>query len=212
MIRYHDPLSELITSMIIANNKPIRIIGYSQSSMTQEFVNEITKTHQCEVIAPDDFLLDINDQYQYIVAISVDFTERKQIVRILDEEHLDLITVIHDTTLVGAKPPATIAPGSFIFPFCDVALGSTIGRHCIIGPYNLIGHYSQVGNNCITRPNVIISDKSVVGNNCVFNIRSTVINKAHIVDDVEIMGLTNVIKNIDEPGRYIGSTAKKVSV
>jgi len=197
--------------MIIGNQKPIRIIGYSQSSMTQEFVNEIIKTHQCEVIAPDDFLLDTNPQYQYIVAISVDFVERKQIVRLLDKQQFDLITVIHDTTLVGSNPPASIQPGSFIFPFCDIALGSIVGRHCIIGPYNLIGHYSQVGNNCITRPNVIISDKSVVGNNCVFNIRSTVINKAHIVDDVEIMGLTNVIKNIDEPGRYIGSTAKKVS-
>jgi UDP-3-O-[3-hydroxymyristoyl] glucosamine N-acyltransferase len=198
--------------MIIGNNKPIRIIGYLQSSMTQEFVNEISKTHQCEVIAPNDFLLDLSPQYQYIVAISVDFFERKQIIQTLDDKQLDLITVIHDTTLIGSTPPAKIEPGSFIFPFCNIALGSYVGRHCIIGSYSLIGHYSQVGNNCITRPNVIISGKSIVGNNCVFNIRSTVINKAHIVNDVEIMGLTNVIKNINEPGCYIGSTAKKINV
>ena len=36
--------------MIIANNKPIRIIGYAESSMTHEFVNEISKTR------PDDFI------------------------------------------------------------------------------------------------------------------------------------------------------------
>ena len=197
--------------MIRANNKPIRIIGYTKSSMTQEFVNEITKTHPVEVIAPVEFLKDISVDYQYIISVTFDLVERRQIINIVDRHNLDLITVIHDTSLIGTTPPAIIEPGSIIFPFSSVSLGAHVGRHCIVGPYNLVGHYSHLGNNCITRPGVTICDKSTVGNNCVINIKSTITNKVTVTDDVEIMGLTNVVKDIQLPGRYAGSLARRIS-
>ena len=194
--------------MIIGNRKPIRVIGYAESSMTQEFVNEIAKTHTVDVVSPKNFVPDT--AYQYIVSVTFDLEERRQIVRLVDQHKLDLITVVHDTSLIGTEPPAQIGAGTFIFPFSIVALGSRIGRHCIIGPYNLIGHYSQLGDNCVTRPGVTISDKSTVGDHCVFNIKSTVTNKVKIVDHVEVLGLTNVVKDITEPGRYVGSSARRV--
>jgi len=194
--------------MIVGNNKPIRVIGYAESSMTQEFVNEISKTHAVDVVAPVNFVP--NNAYQYIVSITFDLEERRQIVRLVDQHRLDLVTVVHDTSLIGSTPPAQIGAGTFIFPFSIVALGSCIGRHCIIGPYNLIGHYSRLGDNCVTRPGVTISDKSIVGNHCVFNIKSTVTNKVKIVDHVEVLGLTNVVKDITESGRYVGSSARRV--
>jgi hypothetical protein len=194
--------------MIRGNSKPIRIVGYAESSMTQEFVNEISKTHTVEVVAPVSFVPD--HDYQYIVAVTFDLEERRQIIDAVDQHGLDLVTVVHDTSLIGSNPPAKIGAGTFVFPFSTVALGAQTGRHCIIGPYNLIGHYSRLGDNCITRPGVIISDKSTVGNHCVFNIKSTVTNKVTITDNVSIMGLSNVIKDIDQPGRYAGSSARRV--
>ena len=197
--------------MIIANHKPIRIIGYRESSMNQEFVNEISKTHVCTVVSPADFVTDMDTDYQHIVSVTFDFQERKKMIELIDQNNLDLVTVIHDTSLVGSSPPAKIGAGTFVFPFSTIALGAQTGRHCIIGPYNLIGHYSQLGDNCITRPGVTISGKSTVGNNCVFNIKSTVTNKVTITDSVEILGLSNVVKDIDQPGRYAGSSARRIS-
>jgi acyl-[acyl carrier protein]--UDP-N-acetylglucosamine O-acyltransferase len=194
--------------MIRGNSKPIRIVGYAESSMTQEFVNEISKTHTVEVVAPVNF--EPNNDYQYIVAVTFDLEERRQIIDAVDQHGLDLVTVVHDTSLIGSNPPAKIGAGTFVFPFSTVALGAQTGRHCIIGPYNLIGHYSRLGDNCITRPGVTISDKSTVGNHCIFNIKSTVTNKVTITDNVSIMGLSNVVKDIDQPGRYAGSSARRV--
>jgi UDP-3-O-[3-hydroxymyristoyl] glucosamine N-acyltransferase len=179
--------------------------------MTQEFVNEISKTHVCTVVSPADFVTDMDADYQHIVSVTVDFRERQKMIELIDQNNLDLVTVIHDTSLIGSSPPAKIGAGTFVFPFSTIALGAQTGRHCIIGPYNLIGHYSQLGNNCITRPGVTISDKSTVGNNCVFNIKSTVTNKVTITDSVEILGLSNVVKDIDQPGRYAGSSARRIS-
>ena len=196
--------------MIIGNNKPIKIIGYAESSMTKEFVNEISSTHYVEVLRPDDFLLLCNqDNYQYIIAVSYDLEERKKLIAYVDQQNLDLITVISGTTLVGTTPAAVIHPGTFVFPFCNISIASTIGRHCIVGSYSLIGHYASIGNNCILRPGVMVTGKSTVGNNCTINTRSTITNTSNVTDNVEIMAFTNVVKNIIESGKYIGSTARR---
>ena len=197
-------------TMIIANNKPIKIIGYTESTMTKEFVNEILLTHYVEIIQPDDFLLLCNqDNYQYIISVSYDLEERKKLIAYVDQQNLDLITVISGTTLVGTTPAAVIHPGTFVFPFCNISIASTIGRHCIIGSYSLIGHYASIGNNCILRPGVMVTGKSTVGNNCTINTRSTITNNSNVTDNVEIMAFTNVVKNIIESGKYIGSTARR---
>jgi UDP-3-O-[3-hydroxymyristoyl] glucosamine N-acyltransferase len=195
--------------MIIGNDKPVRIIGYTESSMTQEFVGEISRTSPVVVIRPQDFLNDPDPQFQYIVSVSFDFAERKAVIDTVDSLELDLITIISDQSLVGNNPAPVIQPGTFIFPFCNIGLGAAIGRHCIINPYSMIGHYSTIGRNCILRSGVMITDKSTIGNNCVFNIRSTVTNRVTIVDDVQLMAFANVAKDITTPGRYIGSTARK---
>ena len=190
--------------MIIGNQKPIRIIGYSDSSMTQEFVNEIRRTHACDVIAPQDFMTDIDLCYQYIVSVSVDFQERKRILEHVDRLDLDVVTYIHENAIIDGS----VAPGSFVFPFCKIGIHASIGRHCIIGPYSMIGHSSTLNSNCILRPGVMVTGKSTVGNNCVLNIRSTVTNKTHIVDHVELKAFSTVTKNITKPGVYIGSPAR----
>lgn len=195
--------------MIIANHKPVCIIGYQQSSMTHEFVNEISKTHSPQVMEPQDFLqLSNRQQYQYIVASWIDREQRNQVIGLLDQERLDLITVIHDSVVLGDNPAPIIQPGTFVFAFCHLSIGSKIGKHCIICAYSMIGHYSTLGNGCVVRPGVIVVGKSQIGNNCYLNTRSTVINGAQVCDDVELMGFSALTKNASVPGKYIGTPAR----
>ena len=198
--------------MIIANHKPIRIIGYNQASSAQEMFAEISKTHgQTEILAPDDFFLFPNkEQYQYIIAECLDRKERLIVIDMVDQQCLDLITVIHDTAVIGADSLTKIGAGTFIFPFCTVSIHSQVGRHCVIGSYGLIGHYSNLGTNCILRPGVMVNGKSTIGNNCVLNTRVTVTNKSKVSDNVELMAFSTVTKNITDPGKYIGSKARKI--
>jgi len=211
-IRYRGVKSELITSMIIANSNPIRIIGYKQGSCAQEFLAEISKTHDSTtIIEPDEFFnIEHKDSYQYIVSEWKDLDQRAQIIQFVDQNNLDLITVVNDTAVVGQTPPARIGSGSFVFPFCNLSIHSQIGRHCIVGSYSLIGHYSRLGDNCILRPGVMINGKSSVGNNCVINTRATVTNYSVVGNNIELMAFAGVTKNLTDPGKYIGSPARKV--
>lgn len=210
-IRYRGSRSELITCMIIANQKPILIVGYQQGSMAQEIYSELKSNHpQVDIIQPDDFFkLANHSDYQYMVSVWADHKQRIQVIEFLDQNNLDLVTFIHETVSVGKIPPVTIGAGSFVFPFCTLSIHSKIGKHCIVGSYSLIGHYSQLSNNCVLRPGVMVNGKSFVGNNCILNTRVTVTNNSQISDNIELMAFSNVTKDLTTPGRYIGSVARK---
>lgn len=198
--------------MIIGNEKPIRIIGYHESSMTYEFLSEITRTHLAEIITPEEFYaIADHSQYQYIIA-SCKLANRKMLVDYIDQHNLDLITYIHDSVVLPSIHEPVIGPGTFIFSHCTVLTYTSIGRHCVIGCYCLIGHYSSIGNNCQLRPGVLITGKSSIGNNCMLNVKVTVTNKVLIGDNIELMAFSNVLKNLSEPGRYIGSGPKKFNM
>lgn len=200
---------EILTTMIIANNKPVKVIGYTESTMTKEFVNEIAKSCLVDVIEPKKFLaLSDKESYQYIISISVDLIERQEIIKLVDSFDLDLITVIHDTAILN--PTCTINPGTFVFPFCNFAHGASVGKHCIISPYSLLGHYVVLNDNCILRPGVMITDRATIGNNCVINIRSTVTNKVTVTDNVQISGCSSVTKDLMLPGQYAGTPARRI--
>ena len=93
--------------MLIANNKPIKIIGYAESSMTKEFYSAISKIKSVDIIYPADFIqLADKTSYQYIISVSIDLDERKQLIKLVDTENLDLITFIHDTCLLYTSDAA----------------------------------------------------------------------------------------------------------
>jgi acetyltransferase-like isoleucine patch superfamily enzyme len=195
--------------MILANHKPILIIGYKESSMAQEFANAIEKTHAFDIIDPQEYWSLVNkSNFQYAVSSWLDLLQREQITNSIDQHGLDLVTYIDDTAVIGQTVSAQIGPGTFVFSFCTMSLASKVGRHCIICPYSMIGHYSTVGDGCILRPGTMVLGKSIIGNYCVFDARSTVVNGISICDHVQVKAFSTLTKNISKSGTYIGTPAR----
>lgn len=196
--------------MIIANQKPIKIVGYPQSSMTFEFLSEISRDHYAELMPVYMFFeLEDKTKYQYIVSESM-LSKRKPIVDYIDQHNLDLVTYIHDSVVLSNFATPQIGAGSFIFPLTSILSNSVIGRHCIIGAQSHIGHYCNIGNNTQLRPGCMITGKSSIGNNCMLNAGVAVTNNVNVADDIELMAFSQVIKDLTEPGKYIGRTPRRV--
>lgn len=195
--------------MFIKNDKPIRIIGYPESSMTEEYCQFFRKdgVDDFEVILPEDFKsLSNKDKYQYIIAFSLDMKLREEISNSLDNYDLDCLTYIDDSTYVFDT--SKIGKGCFLSYNSLISWNCTIGNHCYFGIKSAIGHDCLVGKNCIFSVNVVIAGKTTIGNNCSFMFDSKVLNKIKVVDNVTLNAFSNLTKNVEIPGTYIGRIAK----
>lgn len=196
--------------MLIKNNKPFKIIGYEESSLTQElflfgkkFIQDDTS-----IISPVDFLnLKNKNNFQYFIGFGLDLQERSKIIEILDD--YDCISYAHNTSLIFDN--VKIGKGVGIANFSSIMQNAIIGNHCIIEAYVLISHNCVIGNNCIFHSGSMVAGKTTIGNNCMFNFKSSAINKINICNNTIIGAFSNVTKNIINPGLYVGSPARLVS-
>ena len=197
--------------MIIENNKPIRFIGYNESSMVETALTFVSLETQnkIEVITPEVFLeLPNKSDYQYLVTFCIDTKLRKQICTLIDDLNLDCITWIHDAAVICED--CKIGKGVIIGQFTSALYCTEIENHCYIEPYCLIAHHVKLGRGCVVHTGTLIAGRTTVGENCTFKYKSGTIGKVTIVDDVTIGALSNVTKDITQSGRYLGSIARYV--
>ena len=197
--------------MIIENNKPIKVIGYSESSMVESAMNIVLIETQntIDVITPEVFLnLENKFDYQYLVAFCIDTKLRKTICEEIDNLDLDCITYVDDTSVVSNT--STLGKGVVIGPFSSTLYETHVGNHCWIESNCLVAHHVNLGRACVLHAGTLIAGRTTVGENCTFKFKSSVIGKITIVDDVTIGALSNVTKDITKPGRYVGSIARYI--
>jgi len=200
--------------MLIANKKPICLIGFDNSTITQEAWYFISKEFSGEMIilSPDEFLnFGDKDQYQYIVAFTLDTEKRKYIIDVLTELNLDSPIYVHDSVVCYTEDISTIiGKGTFIAPNSTVLLGSKIGKYCVIETYCLVSHYATLSDNVILHSGTMIAGKTAIGPNCIFNFKSAALNGLSICGDIELGACSVITKDTDIPGYYLGSVARRV--
>ena len=197
--------------MIIENNKAIKIIGYPESSMSDGCLNwfSLESKNTIDIITPEDFLnLNNKNNYQYFVGFSLDMNLRKHVCDEIDNLNLDCITYIHDSCVVFDN--CKIGKGVGVLAFSSVLYHANIQDYCWIETNCLIAHHVNLGRNCIIHAGTLIAGKTTIGENCTFGFKSSVINKISITNNVTLGAFSRATKNINKPGRYVGTIARYV--
>lgn len=200
--------------MLIANEKPLCLIGYKNSTITQEanYFIGAEFSGQIIIIEPENFLnLVDKNSYQYIIAFTLDQQLRKHVIEVVDSMNLDCIRYVHNSVVCNNLDMSdVIGRGSFISPFSSLLIGTKIGNHCIVETYCLLSHYSTLGNNVHLHAGAMIAGRTQVGNNSIFNFRSSVLNALTLCDGIELGATSTITKNIEQPGKYVGTPARYV--
>ena len=197
--------------MIIENHKPIKIIGYPESSLTDGAFHwfSLESKNKIEIITPEVFQdLENKTDYQYFVGFSLDMNLRKIICDEIDSLKLDCITYIHDSSVIFDT--SKIGKGVFIASSNTILYHSKIQDHCWIESNCLIAHHVEVGKGCIIHAGTLIAGRVIIGEYCTFNFKSSIINNVTITDHVTVGAFSNVTKNITKPGKYVGSIARYI--
>lgn len=115
-------------------------------------------------------------------------------------------TFIHSSSY--ADPSASIGPGSVIYPGCVIDQYVRIEENVLVNISCTIAHDSVIGSHSFLSPSVAIAGFVNIKEQCIIGINSTIIDNITIAANTQIGGAGAVIKNIDEPGLYVGNPVK----
>jgi len=146
-------------------------------------------------------------EYEVVVAIA-DSAARQRIVESLPK-NTKFFTHIHSSAQIHGND-VEIGEGSIICAGSIITTNVKIGKHAHINLITTIGHDCVIGDYFTTAPGVQISGNEIIGDRVYFGTRSCVKQKITICDDVIVGMNAGVVKNITEPGTYVGTPAIKI--
>ena len=134
--------------------------------------------------------------------------QRKKMAEYLLSIGADIVSLVHPSACVSNL--AIIEPNVFIGPLVAVNAGSHIKMGTILNTHVSIDHNCIVGEFCHIAPGSIVAGNVSLGEQIFLGSNSTVINNLTIIPGVVVGAGGVVVKDILEPGTYVGVPAKKV--
>ena len=153
-------------------------------------------------------LYNMADKVYACIAIA-DIDSRKRLADECEKHGVRFATIVSPDIKIRGDL-CTIGEGSIVATGCSMAINSHIGRHCILNTGAGLGHDTVVGDFVDLMPEAVAMGDVHIGNYCYFGVRATVINGISITEHCTVGACGCVIKDLTEPGTYVGVPVKMV--
>jgi sugar O-acyltransferase (sialic acid O-acetyltransferase NeuD family) len=181
--------------------------GHAQEVMAQMGV-KLPRFVDDQYVNEDTFPLSEFDPIKHIAMVAIaDPRNRFDIIQKLPKI-TKYFTFIHPTALIMNN--VEIGDGSFIGAYSVLTTNIKIGNHSILNRSNHIGHDTNIGFCFSAMPGAIISGNVKIFDLVYLGTNSSVKEKISIHSMVTIGSNSTVVKNINEPGTYVGVPSKKI--
>jgi sugar O-acyltransferase (sialic acid O-acetyltransferase NeuD family) len=192
---------------IIGNSGFAKEISYSfQKNSFDFFVN---KEHLTKGDYKTKAIEDLNfDKYKILLGIG-DSNIRKKIVDSFPK-NAEYMTYIDKNAKILDKETINIGKGTVICAGVILTTNINIGDFGQINLNSTIGHDCNLGNFLTMSPGVHISGNTNIGDLNYYGTNTALKNNINIVDNVIVGMNSNVIKNINESGVYVGNPLTKI--
>jgi len=149
------------------------------------------------------------DPTKYVAMVAVaDSKNRFDIIDRLPKE-TKFFSFVHPTALLMGD--VEIGEGSFIGAYSILTTNINIGKHAILNRGNQIGHDCVIGDYFSAMPNAVVGGNVEIGDRVYIGSCSNIREKIQITSDCVIGMNGAVVKNILEPGTYVGVPCKKIN-
>lgn len=118
-------------------------------------------------------------------------------------------SVVHPRAYVGKN--VKIGDGSVICPGAVVTADSHLGRHVIVNVNASISHDCEVGDCTTVSPGCTIAGWCKIGAQVFMGVQSAVLPGVTIAHNVVLGAGAVAIRDVAEPGTYVGCPAKRLS-
>ena len=140
----------------------------------------------------------------FIVGIGNNHVRRK----IVQAYNLEYATAVHPSAIIGSQ--VSVGFGTVVMAGSVINSRTVIGCHCIINTNASIDHDNQVDDFAHISPGVALGGTVSIGEGTHIGIGSSVCNNISICNDVVVGAGATVVKDILEPGVYVGVPAQRL--
>lgn len=186
--------SRSVADIILLNNPSTELLFVDDNARENEklFGFAVVKHAQS---AADNFIITIGDNH-------------KRKIKLAELGENNLVSVVSKYAHLGFK--SSVGKGCFIANFCHIGPEAVIGKNTIINNAAIVEHEVVVGCHCHIGPNATISGRCKIGDLVFVGVGATVKDYITICSDVVIGAGATVVKDIVEPGIYVGSPVYKL--
>ncbi|WP_394138436.1 acetyltransferase [Cytobacillus oceanisediminis] len=147
------------------------------------------------------------DQYQIFVGIGNNAT-RQKIHLMLEGAGASIPSLIHPNSTIGEQ--VEIGIGTAVMAGAVINCCTKIGKGCIINTGSTIDHDNRIEDFVHISPGAHLAGTVKVGQGAWLGIGSVVSNNVNITANCKIGAAGVVIKDITEPGTYVGGPVRRV--
>jgi sugar O-acyltransferase (sialic acid O-acetyltransferase NeuD family) len=147
------------------------------------------------------------DEADFFVAIGNNAT-REKVQEKLEDEGLSLVKLIHPSAVIGTD--VEIGIGTTVMAGVVINSSSRIGKGCIINTSCSLDHDNEIEDYVHISPGVRTAGSVSIGKGTWIGIGSVVSNNVNICSGCKLGAGAVVVKEITEPGTYVGVPVKKL--
>lgn len=142
--------------------------------------------------------------HPFLIAIGNNAVRRKLAQRMDVKWH----TAIHPSAVVSSY--AAIGAGTVVMPRAVVNAGALVGGHCIVNTGAIVEHDNRLGDFVHVSPGAALGGTVSLGEATHVGIGAAVKNNVSICGGCLIGAGAAVVRDITEPGTYVGVPARKL--
>ena len=126
---------------------------------------------------------------------------------IAETHNVNWVSIVHPSAQIAFN--VEIGKGTVVMANAVVNVCATVGEHCIINTGAIVEHDNVIENYAHISPNVALGGTVRIGSLTHVGIGATVKNNTEICSECTIGAGAVVVKNIKEPGTYVGVPVRK---
>ncbi len=188
-----------------------RINDTKQEWNIRGFIDDNVNVHGMEmdgypVLGALDYLQDVNGAY--VVCAVGNAKVRKAIVERLAEQNVEFATLVDPSVIMSKR--VSVGAGTIICAGTVITVDVKIGNHVIVNLDCTLGHDDEISDYVTLYPSVNVSGCCEIGECVELGTGMKIIQGLKVAAETVVGAGATVVRDIVEPGVYVGSPAKKI--
>ena len=133
---------------------------------------------------------------------------RKDLISAAEAHGFEICSLLSPSAYIGLETSidkgALVAHGAHIGPATTIGVGAIVNTAAVVDHETLIGDYAHIAVNAT------LAGRCVIGRGVMIGAGATIIDNIRICEGVIVGAGAVVVREITEPGTYVGSPARRV--